>query len=114
MDGEVIQSPVNTPNTPADFHRRPIVILAALAIILVVVIILIGNWALKRQGLPLPPASGLTEQEKQQILASLRLPPGTPPLTRAEQSKILNSLKLPPNITPLTAAQKAEIMKSLR
>ena len=119
MDGEIeMHQPENNPlapsgNSPADLHRRPIVILVVIAVILVGAIIWIGNWALERETTP-PPAGGLTDAQKAEILKSLALPPGTPPMTQAQKDEILKSLQRPPNTPPLTDAQKAEIMKSLK
>ena len=117
MDGEIeMHQPENNPlapsgNSPADLHRRPIVILVVIAVILVGAIIWIGNWAINKE--TVAPPGGLTDAQKAEILKSLQLPPGTPPMTQAQKDEILKSLQLPPNTPPLTDAQRAEIMKSL-
>ncbi len=102
MDGEVIQPEVKG-------RRRPLVLAVVIVIILMAMIAWLGNWAInQRAGRP-----ALTELQKQEILRSLALPPGTKPLSTAQKNGILKSLRLPPGAIPLTNAQKAEIMKSL-
>jgi|SRR3989344_5746503 len=107
MDGEVTMP---QPEIPAPTNwRRLIIVFIAVVIVFLLAIAWLGDWAInQRAGRPT-----LSEAQKQEILRSLALPPGTKLLTRAQQAEILNSLRLPPNTTPLTAAQKAEIMKSL-
>jgi cell division septal protein FtsQ len=118
MDGEIeMHQPENNPlapseNRPADLHRRPVVILMVIAVILVGAIIWIGNWAINKEAVT--PPGGLTDAQKAEIMKSLQLPPGTPPMTQAQKDEIRRSLQSPPNTPPLTEAQKAEIEKSLK
>ena len=93
---------------------KPIIILVILAILIVAGLVYVGRKYGPSAPGPVEGPTGLTDAQKDEILKSLQLPPGTKPLTQAEKDEILKSLQLPPNTPPLTEAEKAEILKSLK
>jgi len=115
MDGEFTQSPQlesqpevsMSASSEVERHHWPIVWVVIIALVIVAALAWLGDWAMKRDG------GELTAAQKEEILRSLVLPLGTPPLTEVEKQEILNSLALPSDTPPLTEVQKAEILKSL-
>lgn len=76
-------------------YRTPVLILIIAAILIIAGLVYVG----RKYGPPAPgevagpPAGGLTDAQKAEILKSLQLPPNTPPLTEAQKAEILKSLR---------------------
>ena len=99
------------PVPPPDHHRRFVVSLIIGLVAIIAIVVWIGNWSMNRTADNGP--QPLSDEEKRQILESLRREPGTPPLTQTQKADILKSLETAPKTPPLTEAQKQDILKSL-
>ena len=101
------------PVSPPDEHRRRVVSLIVGLVVIIAIVVWIGNWSLNQQSGAGDDRETLTDEEKQQILESLRREPGTPPMTQTQKADILKSLQSPSEPPPLTEAQKQDILRSL-
>jgi len=113
IDEQHIAPAEELPQAPSPY-KKAIEVLLVLALILILGLGYLG-WHFRSTPAPpdVTPRQGLTDEQKQEIINAMGMPPELPPLTSEEKKQLRDSMGMPPATPPLTEEQKQMILDGL-